>query len=163
MRMKERLGMLLIALLAMLGCENEPTPPKDYELRNAVFTGADYFIETGIPAFDDTTDSTPTFTWIQTKQDLVFLGVFKGSIQIDENKIGNITDNVWAWHSKLGTAREGNVNFSDGRDVDRGQLLVDRPPTPLVPGQSYWWAVWAWDNEGLRVTYSSREMFFTVR
>ena len=62
----------------------------------------------------------------------------------------------------MGKGREGNVEYTDGCDVLNGVLKLDSPPTPLIHGQSYIWAIWAWDDEGLKITYSSQEMFFTV-
>lgn len=159
MRIREII--FLSCFLPLLNCTDAGIPP-DYELENAVFTHADYLIITGIPGFDSVTTATPIFTWNATGQKLVFLGIFNDNIVIYDNEIDNVENNIWAWHTGLGTGREGSVRFEDGRDVINGELQENEPPTPLTSGDSYTWAVWAWDDEGLIITHSSQEMFFTV-
>lgn len=154
---------LLITYLALLNFNcGGPDRPEDYELENAVFTKAKYLIFTGKPEFDSITTTTPTFTWNITGQKLVFLGIFDDNIKTKGNKIINVENNIWAWHTGLGKGREGNVKYEDGCDVIDSELQVDKSPTPLTSGNSYTWAVWAWDDEGLKITHSSQEMFFTV-
>jgi len=156
--------LLGIGLLTLLNCGgDEATTPLDPDLDNAVFTTADHLIVTGLPEFNSTTTTTPVFTWKATGQKLAFLAVFDANIQTRNSVIVNSQANIWSWHSGLGTGREGAIRFEDGRDVVDGNLQVVGPPTPLESGQSYTWAVWAWDNEGKRVTHSSEEMFFVVQ
>jgi hypothetical protein len=136
--------------------------PLDEALNNPIFPGANV-VETGVPAFNDTVSSTPGFTWVQTKCRLVFVGVFAQRIIVKDRKILNPGDIVWAWHSGLGTGREGSIIFTDGVDVNEGILQTGVPPHPLQGGRGYNWAVWAWDDDGLKIAWSSREMFFVVR
>ena len=143
-------------------CDKGPNDPPDIRYKNPVFSSADYFIESGPPDSGDTTGATPGFAWEATGQDLVYLSVFDTNIQASSNRILNSERIVWSWHSGLGTGREGAVFFEDGRDVINGRMLENGPPTPLEAGASYVWAVWAWDDQGKRVTYSSREIKFTV-
>jgi hypothetical protein len=79
-----------------------------------------------------------------------------------DGKILNTAANVWAWHTGLGTGREGNVRYDQGVAVVNGVLQTDAAPPPLVEGHDYVWAVWAWDDSGRQVTNSSKEIFFTV-
>jgi len=137
-----------------------PSRPADFELRNPIFSNSE-FIEARTPVFDDTIQTNPTFTWKVTGQRFVFLGIFSENIIVKDNSIINTSANVWSWHSGLGAGREGNVKFSDGVDVKDGKLQEGKPATSLKSGQSYVWAIWAWDNLGTRITHSSQEMFFT--
>ena len=150
---------LIFIVLVLIDCAM--APPEDYEFHNPIFPDS-YFIETGVPGFGETVSSTPTFTWRVTRNQLVFLGVFTENIVVKNNSIVNAYDIVWAWHSGLGTGREGNVFFSDGLNVVNGELQDGTQPTPLQNGQGYSWAVWAWDYEGKEITDSSQEMFFYV-
>jgi hypothetical protein len=152
----------IVLLNIYCSLESSPTPPADAGLENTVFPGAKHFIETGSPEFGSTTDSVPSFTWKATGQKLVFLAIFNDNIDIKDNRIQNLNNIIWGWHSGFGRGREGFVQFSDGRDFSNGKFLEGQAPTPLHSDSSYVWAVWAWDDEGLAIEYSSEEMFFTV-
>ena len=158
-------GCLLGAIIfaGILGCGDDDTIWVDPNMENAVFASADRLVETGVPAFDDTTTTTPEFSWRSTGQKFVYLAVFTSNIEVRNKQIINREDNVWSWHSGLGTGREGNVKFEHGRDMVDGKMLESGPPTPLVPGETYVWAVWAWDDQGIEITYSSQEIRFTVQ
>ncbi len=163
--MKSRLitAAALVSLLALVGCSDGfPATPPDAGLGNPVFPTADELIEVVQPAMADTVGTTPTFTWVATGRRYVFLGVFIETIDIRDGAIMNTEDNIWAWHSGLGTAREGAVTWADGLNVIDGQLQEGAEPTPLTPGQGYIWAVWAWHADGVHVAASSEEMFFMV-
>jgi hypothetical protein len=147
------------------GCSKDSSPagpPSDVGLNNPVFADA-ALIETGIPAFKDTVAATPTFTWRATGRKYVYLAVFTKNLVVSGGRIANTEDNIWAWHSGLGTGREGNVSFSDGVDVRDGVLQIGKPPTPLTSGNGYLWAVWAWQDDGTEIVASTKEMYFVVR
>jgi len=154
-----------LTVLACIACKEDnpesPVPSADSTLANPVFPNST-LIEVGVPRFGDTVAETPTFTWRVTGRRYVYLGVFSNNFVVSNGNIININDNVWAWHSGLGTGREGNVSYSDGVNVVRGELQIG-PPTSLRSGQGYVWAVWAWGNNGTEITHSSKEMFFVVR
>ena len=149
---------IILSLTLFFGCEGQQ--PLDPELQNTIFPGTT-LIETGIPAFGDTVVSTPSFTWYATGKDFVYIGIFSDRLIIKDKKIVNIEDNVWAWHSGLGTGREGSIYFSDGVDVIAGELQTG-VSTPLLNGRGYVWGVWAWENDGIEVIASSKEMYFIV-
>lgn len=155
-----RLLVMLLIVFFLQYCT--ASKPEDFDLGNTIFPEAHYLIETGIPGFDEKTNSMPSFTWKVTGQRYVYLAIFKNNIIVQSNRIQNIKDNVWAWHSGLGTGREGWVQFGDGRNVTDGVLQLNLEPTELLFGESYYWAVWAWDDEGKIITHSSQEMFFIV-
>lgn len=158
-------GLALLATVMFVGgCEGDgfPSEPPDPQFDNAVFSEASHFVVVGEPAPSSVVGTTPTFTWQNTRQRFVFVGVFIDNIVVHDGAIVNADDNVWAWHSGLGTAREGAVNWEDGVGVVNGQLQDGTPPGPLEAGRSYVWAVWAWDRDGVHVTHSSGEVYFTV-
>lgn len=156
--------LIIIIFTLLFSCASPPTSPSaplDNEFENTVFVNT-ILIETGLPEFASITDSVPTFTWRVTGNKLVFLSIFNENIELKNNRITNIQDIIWAWHSGTGNGRAGNIQFSDGYDVQDGNLLVEQRPTPLTSGNSYVWAIWAWDDEGKKITHSSQEMFFIV-
>jgi hypothetical protein len=159
----------LIACLAVLpllipACSDDdyPMSPIDNEFDNAVFSHVNRLIEISQPAMYSTTTTTPSFAWRATGGRFVFLCVFENNIVIRDQCVVNFWDNIWAWHTGLGTSNDGSAEWVDGIDVVDGLLQVGSPPTPLIPGRDYVWAVWAWDDSGYNVTQSSVEVFFTV-
>lgn len=137
-------------------------PPADSGLNNVVFPQAEIFITIGAPVFNAITTQTPTFAWVMTKKELVIVSVFDNPISITNNRITNYEDIVWVWHSGFIDGREGNVQFANGSDVIDGVIQYSSPTTPLIIGNSYYWAIWAWDEFGRYITHSSAEFFFTV-
>lgn len=104
------------------------------------------------------TTATPTFSWQRTTRNLVVVGVFDNPIRVSNGRIENEDDLVWIWHTGLPDGDEGNILFSEGAGSYYGQ----QSPEPLEVGQSYYWAVWAWNNEGAIVTHSSPQSRFSV-
>lgn len=155
---------IAILLLMSSGCGGGGPPavrPLDEPLGNPIFPGA-IRILVATPGSGCVVGTQPTFTWTVTGQRIVYVGLFRSNIAVRDGRIVNTEDNIWAWHSGLGTAREGNVPFGAGRDVINGVLQMDRPPTTLDESSTYVWAVWAWDELGRAVTHSSLETFFVV-
>ncbi len=100
----------------------------------------------------------PTFSWTPTNSNLVFAGIFAEPIRVSDGRIVNESDIVWVWHTGLPAGIEGSVSFSQGvRNYDSSE-----PPEPLQSGQSYFWAVWAWNNQGTAMTHSSPQSRFTT-
>jgi len=112
----------------------------------------------------DTLSPRPPFLWDRTGSDFVMAAVFSKRIAFDSqlNRISNLSDIVWAWNTGMSTGQEGNVAYSDGCKVTDGVIQYGTTPDPLLHGQSYVFAVWAWDDEGKKVIASSREIPFTV-
>lgn len=159
------LSHLLLLSALLIGCAaaspEEPVEPADSSSPNPVFPGSS-LISISQPQSGETTTTTPSFAWTATGRRLVFVGIFNENLSIRDGRIANPESNVWAWHSGLGTGREGSIFFTDGRDVVSGELQVDSAPTPLATGKSYVWAVWAWDSGGKEITHSSPEILFQV-
>jgi hypothetical protein len=63
----------------------------------------------------------------------------------------------------MGTGREGSLQYSDGRHVINGNIDYANPPVPLDTMNYYFLAVWAWDNNGIKVQYSSPQTYFAIR
>jgi len=158
---------IIIYILCFLFLNSCPAPemPEPTELPkddNPIFAGANRII-TLLPLVDENdTSITPQFTWTVTGNKFVYLGLFTESIDVKNNRITNIEDNIWAWHSGIGKGREGDVLFSEGYDVVNGSLDKTHAPTSLSAGYTYYWAVWAWDEYGLSISDASRENYFTT-
>ncbi|WP_242920775.1 hypothetical protein [Pontibacter liquoris] len=111
--------------------------------------------------------NSPNFQWEYTGDKLVAAAVFSKRIRLnqDVNKIQNVNDIVWAWHSGLNTGGvNGNqqiVKYNDGRKVIDGKIS-DEIPLPLERNKIYVWAVWTWNEEGTKVVKSSMEIPFIV-
>jgi hypothetical protein len=152
----------LVLLIPACAGDGYPTAPEDDEFDNAVFSHVNRLIEISQPAMNSTTTTTPSFAWRATGRRFVYVGVFEDNIVVRDRDVVNVQDNIWAWHTGLGTSNDGGAEWADGVDVVDGRLRVGSPPTPLAPDRDYVWAVWAWDNAGFNITHSSVEVFFTT-
>lgn len=108
-------------------------------------------------------DDTPNFSWQMDAANIVALGVFNKRIIIRNNEITNKEDLVYFWHSGMSAGRPGSIEYNDGRRYIDGELEQSEIPSALERGKTYFWSVWAWDNEGLSVTQSGPEGYFTIR
>ncbi len=113
----------------------------------------------------DTVPPTPTLSWEKVNSEIVCAAIFKSSVKVENNSIINDTsDIVWIWHSGLTTGENGLVQFGHGtKEYDPENPESDIEPEPLEQGEIYYWAVWAWDNSGIEIRFSSRELRFIVR
>lgn len=102
-----------------------------------------------------------TFMWNPSGQQQVALGLFEAPIQIVNGNIQNKNDNIWAWHSGLKNGQQGLVKFSDGYGVENG-IWQNQKPIKITNGKQYYWAVWAWDNNGT-ITHSSEAYNLTFQ
>lgn len=132
---------------------------------NPIFNNAT-LISNPLPANESTVSTEPAFSWVKTGAKLVFLAVFDSNINIRNTssgqEIGNPADIVWAWNTSMGTAREGAVFYQQGRPVINGIIEYTASPSPLQSGSTYTWAVWAWNETGSTVVFSSSEMYINV-
>ena len=95
----------------------------------------------------------PSFAWRATGLRYFVITILKSKIDLKDNQIANTEDVVWTWNTGLGRGREGNVAFSDGRDVVGGE--IQNTVTPLAPG-TYYITAWGYDN-GYSLIRSSKE------
>jgi len=112
----------------------------------------------------DTVTPKPTLSWEKVESEIICAAIFKNSIDADNNSIKNdASDIVWIWHSGLAEGENGLVKFEHGiKEIDPDNLDSTSEPEPLVQGKIYYWAVWAWDNSGIEIRFSSRELRFIV-
>ena len=104
----------------------------------------------------------PHLKWISTNSNLVVAAIFARPIKIYSSSIGNKEDIVWAWHSGLVKGSEGDIEFSDGVTPIDGNIYDTLSPIPLKRGKTYYWAVWAWDKDGIVILKSSKQYTFTI-
>lgn len=123
------------------GAEGDAVDPT---YQNQVFSGTDR-----INAAQDGSVYQPGFSWIATGYRHVVCAVFNSPIHVKQNQITNADEVVWIWHTGLGTGREGNIRYSDGRP----HPASSDAPAPLASGV-YYWAVWALDDAGHAVASS---------
>jgi hypothetical protein len=180
MKLIKLVSLLFIALLYQ-GCEDEDEPVLNEELifRNSqeisippfeyVLVPGDTVYVRGDLSFNsatvDTVPATPVLSWDSVESKIVCAAIFKDSIQCDDHAITNDTsDIVWIWHSGLSGGGNGLVKFDQGvRQINSDKPEALLRAAPLNQGQTYYWAVWAWDNSGIRINFSSRQLKFTVR
>jgi parallel beta-helix repeat protein len=106
--------------------------------------------------------TTPTFLWEPAGSGLVMIGLFKKPVNLENNSL-NTENLIWIWYPGLkNKGSVGNVNFNDGVNVLNGDLSTAVQPVPLDQGRTYYWAVWSWNAEGLLISRSSMEMYFTI-
>jgi hypothetical protein len=90
--------------------------------------------------------SQPSFAWQSTGLKYVVITVFDA----------NPEDAIWTWNSNMGRGREGNIGFSDGRDMQLG--TIQDTVTPLKSG-IYYISAWAYDDN-YNLIRSSKEYKF---
>lgn len=106
-------------------------------------------------------DNQPKFVWSHPDRNIELLALFNKPIKQVADTISNPQDMIWAWHTGLKTGTAGSIRYVDGIPVINGKLSAGEV-IPLEPGRTYYWAVWAWDNEGIRITDSSKVSYFTI-
>ncbi len=112
----------------------------------------------------DTLNSEPSFRWDSLDISLVTVAIFNQPINVYKGAIVNTGNLIWQWHSGMESGKEGNIQYSDGRNVlynDEASIDYFHPARPLDEGH-YFWAVWGWNRSGVKVWYSSRQLEFYV-
>ena len=145
--------------LSFFSCENSGIVSREVSALT-LFENTEQIV-TLAPEFNGIVTTTPTFTWEPTNDRHVFMGIFSKQIEVEDGRIINSENNIWAWHSGLPLGDEGRVRYADGVVVSNGELQGGVSPGTLENG-TYFWGVWAWDNAGQRIKRSSQEMIFTV-
>lgn len=107
------------------------------------------------------TSNTPQFTWTPTHKKYVMLGLFSQQITIQGNSINNTDKVIWVWYSGLGGG-EGDISYLNGVSIINGDFNQQVSPIPLQKGKSYYYAVWAWDDQAKTITDSSVQQYFTI-
>jgi hypothetical protein len=143
------LVMLLASGPALAGCgsaDNGPAGAPDVVYENQIF------VSTSVLAAAATNASTgrPSFSWPATGLKHVVAGIFRTHIDVESSQIVNTADLVWIWHSGIGRGREGNISFDDGASAIDADGHPTAGPVTLQHG-TYYWAVWALDDEGTPV------------
>jgi hypothetical protein len=112
----------------------------------------------------DTLNSTPDLIWDSMGIEILTAAIFNQPIQVEGGEISNTSDIIWQWHSGMLTGKEGAVQYSDGRNVIHNTSdTIDylNAPSALNSGH-YYWAVWGWNQSGVRIWYSSKQLEFYV-
>jgi hypothetical protein len=138
-----RLVLLLTAVVFCApGCDAGSEGSEDFVYHNAILRGVN-----PLQAAASGTLERPDFSWPATDEKHVACAVFERRISVRKNQITNADDIIWVWHSGLGTGRDGNVLYEHGVANEAGQDPPDRLPTG-----TYYWAVWALDEQGLPIS-----------
>ncbi len=152
MKTKILLYLLLISIIALLiSCQNSPFEPE-----NPIFSGT-VLIETTGPSGSSASLS-PTFVWKATGLSYEVVGVFKNSIVVNGKQIQNKNDCFAMWTTGL-TGSAGNVDYANFKLVSGGVLTSSAAPS-LSSGVTYYWAVWAY-NDQMVITNSSAQVSFS--
>jgi hypothetical protein len=105
---------------------------------------------------------TPQFSWNMESRELVALGVFDNRIEVKDNEILNTDDLVFYWDSGMLKGLVGSISLDDGVRFISGERSSGKNVIPLEKGKAYFWAVWSWDNEGIKIVSSSIEGYFIL-
>jgi hypothetical protein len=111
----------------------------------------------------DTITPTPILKWDSVQNRLIITAIFVNPVQITNGKLVNTNDIVWIWHSGLEDGKDGCVAFEEGRSISDGMIENLSQPIPLPALRQYYWGVWGWNESGIKVLYSSRQMTFYVK
>jgi hypothetical protein len=108
----------------------------------------------------------PTLEWDNIQSNLMAAAIFKNKIEIslDGHRIENVNDIVWTWNSGMNTGSQSSgkivVEYLDGKDVTNGETQESN--TPLEANKTYIWGVWAWNEAGTEIAFSSKAIPFIV-
>ena len=96
------------------------------------------------------------FNWTPTGKKKIMVAIFRNSIRIEDNEIDNKEDIMWLWTSN--SDDKGGVSYANGFSATYKdhKFILDKPIS--LPVNTYVWCVWAWNEQGTRVTNSSREL-----
>ncbi|MBK9733262.1 MAG: hypothetical protein IPO83_18575 [Chitinophagaceae bacterium] len=100
--------------------------------------------------------------WKDPKVKYQAVGVFTHPIAgsfANGNSIGNSEDMVWTWHTGMKQdGKVGTVRFGDGRSVHNGVIDYDSAPELLEFNKLYYLGIWAWDDGGTNLEFTSNEI-----
>lgn len=137
-----RLTWILATLACATACDDgSGVDADDFVYHNGILRDV-----SALQAAASGTPQRPDFSWPATNEKHVVCAVFRRRINVRRNEITNPDDIVWLWHSGLAKGRDGNVLYAHGLANERGGA----PPARL-PAGTYFWAVWALDEQGLPV------------
>jgi len=134
---------IIVCFLYGCGSSNDEESSGDYyypEIQNLLFYGT-----YDIPLEFTYNVSQPSFAWRATGLKYTVITIFESKIDLQgRDQIANPEEAIWTWNSGMGRGREGNISFSDGRDMNNGE--IQETITPLSPGK-YYIAAWAYDDQ----------------
>ncbi len=109
----------------------------------------------------DTMNSSPLFRWDSMGIKIITMAIFNSKPEVINEKINNVKNIIWQWHSGMEFGYEGRVQYFEGRNVYNDTIDYNQIPKPLVKG-NYYWAVWGWTGDGTEILCSTRIMSFIV-
>jgi hypothetical protein len=104
-----------------------------------------------------------SFSWQPTNYKKIMVAIFDDVIKVENNEISNKSAIKWLWTSQ---SDKGSVLINEGK-ISTFQndkfILSEIPKTGFtLKSGSYVWCVWAWDDKGLNIIASSKEIPFKV-
>lgn len=176
--MKDIIKSLLFISAAICSCGKEPAPLSNSDLifsnslplkiPSYTFTlGNTEYLVRGDTSFysvvTDTLPSTPVLKWDSVNVNLIYAGIFDAPIHEENGNITNSGNLIWAWHSGMLKGKNGMVQYNDGKTINSDGTYNNSDPVPLANGITYYWGVWAWNNSGTQIWFSSRPLKFYVK
>ena len=125
--------------------------------------GSAFYVQgdTSFTLTPDSLNNQPTLAWDSIYANLVSAAIFTSPIDVSGGEIMNTSDIIWQWHSGMEFEKINRIQYSEGKNVKNGVIINRNRATPLSEGH-YYWAVWGWNNSGIRILYSSRQREFYV-
>lgn len=110
----------------------------------------------------DTLSNLPELQWVKTYANFITAVIATDSLRVENNTITNKGSILWQWHDGMISGTDSLVKFSDGRTVEGEKILYDVQPLALESGL-YYYAIWAWRQNGKDLHMSSRQQKFYVK
>jgi hypothetical protein len=156
--------LVVLCLSSCSSCKPDDPEPKPSAIQKGIpIIAGTTLIRVTAPYFDTIIYRNPSVIWEPTASKNVIAAIFDAdNIEASSDEILNFEDVIWAWHSGLGTGREGSVFYNDGRKVENGRI-TDQPPVLLNNLEHYVLGIWAWNIDGTKIVYSSDAVFFKVK
>ena len=105
------------------------------------------------------------FSWQPTNYKKIIVAIFDDVIKVENNEISNKSAIKWLWTSQFDKDK-GSVLISEGKisTFQNGKFILSEIPQTGFTLKSgfYVWCVWAWDENGLNIIASSKEIPFKV-
>lgn len=156
--------LLFLSLSSCTSCKPDDPDPKPSPIQKGIpIIARTTLIKVSAPYFDTIAYRNPSIVWEPTGSKNVIAAIFDAdNIEANSDEVLNFEDVVWAWHSGLGTGREGSVFYNDGRKVENGNI-TDQPPVLLNNLEHYVLGIWAWNEDGTRIISSSDAVYFKIK
>ncbi|MEM6699325.1 MAG: hypothetical protein AAF599_13060 [Bacteroidota bacterium] len=97
--------------------------------------------------------NTPIFSVEAVSNELIYIAISNEQLTTDELEVQNQDAIIWHWHSGINNNKF--IGVEDGSFLDSIALKQKNVSCQLSLYDQLYWAAWAWDEEGIKITHST--------